>query len=143
MLAGTDVASAVGCHVEEIHVSDSDQKSQSGDCKQSEEDAKRLEMEAKIAPFRKLHSDVVERLTSLCQQWEQRPTTSTIPEDHQEEGEAILWHYLMGRAIMYMYMYIPSTCTCHLLLAPLTCTSTSTCTGSIMVNYFLNLTWVS
>ena len=100
-----------------IHVGDSDQKSQSGDCKQGEEDAKSLEMEVKIAPFRKLHRDVVERLTSLCQQWEQRPTTSTIPEDHQEEGEAILlsqmWHYnLMGRDITLCALP-PSTCTCE------------------------------
>ena len=45
------------------------------------------EKEGDIASFRKLHSDVVEKLTSLCEQWEERPTTSTIPDDRKEEGE--------------------------------------------------------
>ena len=45
-----------------------------------------LGKEESTTSFRKLHSDVVERLTSLCQQWEQRQTVIIVPEERQEEG---------------------------------------------------------
>lgn len=38
-----------------------------------------------IAYFRKVHRDVVEKLTNLCELWEQKSTTIVIPEDQQEE----------------------------------------------------------
>ena len=57
--------------------------------------------EAEIAFFRKLHSDVVEKLTSLCQLWEQKSPTLSIPEERQEEGE--IFSYMQNP-------YCKSTC---------------------------------
>ena len=50
----------------------------------------RLDKKAsEIASFRKLHSDVVEKLTNLCQLWDQKSPVLSIPEDRKEEGKII------------------------------------------------------
>ena len=51
------------------------------------EDSNLLKKASEIASFTKLHSDVVEKLTSLCQLWEQKSPTLSIPEERQEEGK--------------------------------------------------------
>ncbi|KAL5474401.1 hypothetical protein EMCRGX_G026343 [Ephydatia muelleri] len=49
------------------------------------EDSNLLKKASEIASFTKLHSDVVEKLTSLCQLWEQKSPNLSIPEERQEE----------------------------------------------------------
>ena len=52
----------------------------------SSQDSNLLKKASEIASFRKLHSDVVEKLTNLCQLWDQKSPVLSIPEDRKEEG---------------------------------------------------------
>ena len=83
------------------------------------------EKEGDIASFRKLHSNVVEKLTSLCEQWEERPTTSTIPEGIKEEGEAISLHSLLlgGWSTVQIFVLHVNVYKCCLLLLTLNLSS--------------------
>ena len=49
------------------------------------EDSNLLKKASEIASFTKLHSDVMEQLTILCQLWEQKSPTLSIPEDRKEK----------------------------------------------------------
>ena len=60
----------------------------------SSEDSDLLKKASEIASFRKLHSDVEEKLTNLCHVWEQKSPILSIPEDRKEEGTFSCMAYL-------------------------------------------------
>ena len=71
-----------------------------------------LGKEESTTSFRKLHSNVVERLTSLCQQWEQRQTVIIVPEERQEDGIMHMYHIIAFRIKTWLLCSVASFLSC-------------------------------